>query len=74
MKRPAEAGVGQRTEGGQAGVTETAADEDLRLFVSQVFNDTQDVWDELFDGAQVDYRKATLVLFDTPVPSGCGGA
>ncbi|NLV56843.1 MAG: hypothetical protein GXY13_14680 [Acidimicrobiales bacterium] len=61
-------------EGGQAGVTETAADEDLRLFVSQVFNDTQDVWDELFDGAQVDYRKATLVLFDTPVPSGCGGA
>lgn len=61
-------------ENGQAGVTETDAEEDLRLFVSQVFNDSQDVWEELFAGANVDYRKATLVLFDTPVPSGCGGA
>lgn len=59
---------------GQGGVTETDAQADLRVFISQVFNDSQDFWVETFDGAGVDYRDATLVLFDTPVPSGCGGA
>ncbi len=59
---------------GQAGAAEVTADEDLRVFVGQVFNDTQDFWSTTFREAGQTYTDATLALFDTPTPSGCGGA
>lgn len=59
---------------GGDGAARVTADEDLRIFTTQVFNDVQDHWSGAFAGAGQDYSEATLVLFDTPTPSGCGGA
>lgn len=59
---------------GADGASEVTADADLRVFVSQVFNDAQDFWTTTFQEAGEDYRDATLVLFDTPTQSACGGA
>lgn len=56
------------------GAATIEAQEDVRLFVGQVFNDVQDFWVDTFAGSNAEYREATLVLFDTPTPSGCGGA
>lgn len=64
----------QTAPAGQGQPVETAADADLRVFVSEVFNDTQDFWATNFSQADEQYQDATLVFFDTPVPSGCGGA
>jgi predicted metalloprotease len=59
---------------GADGAATVTADADLRDFVAQVFNDAQDHWAATFAEAGEDYTEATLVLFDTPTPSGCGGA
>lgn len=59
---------------GSDGAATVTADADLRVFVGQVFNDAQDLWAETFAEAGEDYQEATLVLFDTPTPSACGGA
>lgn len=56
------------------GAATIEAQEDIQRFVAQVFNDVQDFWVDTFDGAGTEYREATLVLFDTPTASGCGGA
>jgi len=66
--RAAPAGVGAD------GASTVEADADLSLFVRQVFNDAQDFWATTFAEAGEDYSEATLVLFDTPTPSACGGA
>jgi len=59
---------------GQDGAATVTADADLRDFVAQVFNDAQDHWAASFAEAGEDYAEATLVLFDTPTDSRCGGA
>ena len=59
---------------GQDGSATVTADADLRVFVGQVFNDAQDLWAEQFATTDRDYFAATLVLFDTPTGSACGGA
>ncbi|HMJ77789.1 MAG TPA: neutral zinc metallopeptidase [Iamia sp.] len=59
---------------GQDGAATITADADLRDFVAQVFNDAQDHWAASFQEAGEDYTEATLVLFDTPTDSRCGGA
>jgi predicted metalloprotease len=59
---------------GQEGVPGADPDAEVAEFTGQVFNDTQDFWAATFADAGRDYRDATLVLFDTPVASGCGGA
>ncbi|HEU5151044.1 MAG TPA: neutral zinc metallopeptidase [Iamia sp.] len=59
---------------GADGAATVTADADLRDFVGQVFNDTQDFWSATFAAAGEDYAEATLVLFDTPTASACGGA
>ncbi|HEV7721041.1 MAG TPA: neutral zinc metallopeptidase [Iamia sp.] len=59
---------------GADGAATVTADADLRDFVAQVFNDTQDFWATTFQEAGEGYSEATLVLFDTPVDSQCGGA
>ena len=59
---------------GQDGAATVTADADLRDFVAQVFNDAQDFWSTTFAAAGEDYSDATLVLFDTPTGSACGGA
>ncbi len=53
-----------------------AADPDRRLvdFVSFVFDDAQGFWADTFRRAGTPYTEARIVLFDQPVPSGCGGA
>jgi uncharacterized protein len=61
-RAPAGSGAGPETEG------------DLVDFVSFVFDDAQNVWVEEFQQADRAYDRARLVLFDAPVPSGCGGA
>jgi len=59
---------------GQDGPPGPDPDADLKLFVGQVFNDTQDFWVTTFEGSDEEYREATLQLFDTEVGSACGGA
>ncbi len=60
--------------GGADGAATVTADADLRDFVAQVFNDAQDFWASTFREAGEEYSEATLVLFDTPTESACGGA
>ncbi len=47
--------------------------DELAQFVSVVLQDTEDVWDKLFqEQLGRKYRKPTLVLFSSQVRSGCG--
>ena len=61
-------------QAGADGASTVSADADLRVFVGQVFNDSQDFWTATFREAGEEYGEATLVLFDTPTQSACGGA
>ncbi|MCI0547517.1 MAG: zinc metallopeptidase [Candidatus Rokubacteria bacterium] len=52
----------------------SAADDQLKEFVSVVLADTEDTWRELFRRMNREYREPTLVLFTDAVQSGCGVA
>jgi uncharacterized protein len=50
------------------------AEEERKDFVAAVLADTEDVWDDVFQGANKQYVKPTLVLFRGGTTSGCGSA
>jgi len=50
----------------------SAEEEELRDFVSVVFQDTEDVWTEVFAREGARYQKATLVLYTRATQSACG--
>jgi uncharacterized protein len=53
---------------------ESDPDADMVDFLSVVLDDNQRFWDEVFTASGLEYRYATLVLFDGFTESGCGGA
>lgn len=52
----------------------SAAQDQLKQFVSVVLADTEDVWHEQFQRMGRTYREPTLVLFSGQVDSACGSA
>ena len=59
----------------EGSVATDAETEEQVAFVSAVFDDTQVFWtEELPRSMGKDYQKARIVLFDGPIPSGCGQA
>ena len=59
----------------EGSVATDAETEEAVDFVSAVFDDTQVFWtEELPRSLGTDYQKARIVLFDGPIPSGCGQA
>ncbi len=65
-------------DGAPAGTGEQAAEfqgiDESEDFVRRVLGSTETVWGEVFAAAGRRYDPATLVLFDAPTPSACGGA
>ncbi|HEX2492910.1 MAG TPA: neutral zinc metallopeptidase, partial [Steroidobacter sp.] len=53
---------------------ESAAEAQLREFVSVVLADTEEAWDQIFAAAGRAYEQPTLVLFSGAVQSACGFA
>lgn len=53
---------------------EADPDADLVDFLSVVLDDNQRFWAEAFAASNLEYRPATLVLFEGFTESGCGGA
>ncbi len=51
-----------------------AANDDMRNFVAVVLAETEDVWNEQFNGAGRTYQEPKLVLFSGAVDSACGFA
>ena len=72
------ADFGQIIMGNQDGTTSsytpTAQEEELAVFVSQVFASTEDIWAEQFRQVGRQYKNPTMVIFKGSVKSGCGGA
>lgn len=56
-------------QGGDTAYVASADEEEMKSFISFVFDDAQKVWDD-----KRDYRKAKLVLFTGQVSSACGFA
>ncbi|MEM7023879.1 MAG: neutral zinc metallopeptidase [Pseudomonadota bacterium] len=52
----------------------SAAEEELKDFVSVVLADTEDTWHAIFEDLDGDYQEPTLVLFSGAVRSACGTA
>lgn len=52
----------------------SAAENELADFVSVVLADTEDAWQEIFQGMGRSYTKPSLVLFSDAVRSACGNA
>lgn len=52
----------------------TAANDDMRKFVSVVLAETEDVWKDVFQQAGRTYEEPKLVLFSNAVESACGVA
>ncbi|MDN4495196.1 KPN_02809 family neutral zinc metallopeptidase [Ureibacillus aquaedulcis] len=65
---------GQIQSGSNTEYTPTAEEEELAEFVSVVLADTEDVWQQLFEGQGLTYENPSLVLFTDSVQSGCGVA
>ncbi|HEX7004937.1 MAG TPA: neutral zinc metallopeptidase [Trueperaceae bacterium] len=55
-------------------VAESPAEEELFSFVSYVFDDTQSMWQQTFEGSDTPYQESTLVVYRQAVESGCGVA
>lgn len=53
---------------------ETATEKDRREFITFVFNDAQQAWQQGFSQSSGQYRDAKLVLFTDATDSGCGFA
>jgi predicted metalloprotease len=58
----------------QQEVAPNPADDELKQFVSVVLANTENVWQDLFRRAGMEYRKPKLVLFTGEVSSACGFA
>jgi len=58
----------------QTSAPRSAAEEELKDFVSVVLADTEDTWHTLFDQLGRRYQEPTLVLFSGAVQSACGTA
>ena len=52
----------------------TAAEEELKKFLSFVLDDAQENWTKVFAAGNAQYPRARLVLFRDQVMTGCGGA
>jgi len=50
--------------------------EDVKMgqFVSTVFADTEDIWEQIFQENNMEYRKPKMVLFSDAVETACGSA
>jgi len=53
---------------------EKAVQEEMAQFASVVLKETEDVWNNVFAEAGLDYSEPTLVLFNGSVASACGSA
>jgi len=53
---------------------ETAANDEMKAFISVVLAETEDVWNKIFRDAGGSYEEPTLVLFSGQVRSACGFA
>jgi predicted metalloprotease len=51
---------------------ENASEQELRQFVSVVFQDIEDVWTEVFERGGMEYQEPTLVLYTQTTQSACG--
>jgi len=66
-------GGGQDIPGLPGGGGNTAAgDDDMKIFISQVLADTEDVWSRVFQSFGKEYREPTLVLFRGSTQTACG--
>lgn len=54
--------------------TPTAQEEEMAVFISQVFASTEDIWADQFQKIGKKYVNPKLVIFKGSVQSGCGGA
>lgn len=61
-------------EQGRQAVELSEADKEMGELVSVVFGFTEDVWHEIFNENNMEYREPKLVLFTDAVQSACGGA
>ncbi len=68
------AGAASGADSRSGAATSSAAEEQLKAFVSVVLADTEDVWNGLFRDMGRTYREPRLVLFSGGVQSGCGTA
>ncbi|MEO5987410.1 MAG: neutral zinc metallopeptidase [Candidatus Eisenbacteria bacterium] len=59
-------------QGTQSAPATSAADDEMKAFVSVVLAETEDVWREQFRAMGREYRDPTLVLFTDQVESACG--
>lgn len=48
------------------------AQDTLAQFVAVVLAETEDTWTKLFSGSKVEYRKPSLVLYNSQIRSACG--
>ena len=64
--------TGSGTTGQSQEYQGSAEEEELRDFLSVVFQDTEDVWTEIFAREGARYRKPTLVLYTRATQSACG--
>ncbi len=62
--------------GGEIAPLDPANDPDAELaeYLGAVFTDAENVWRDIFASADLQYRDATFVLFETATDSACGGA
>ena len=58
--------------GGGGRVPASAAQDEMKVFVSRVLKDTEDVWVKTFSQFGRDYEKPPLVLFSGRTSTGCG--
>ena len=57
--------------GGQASGS-GSADDEMKIFISKVLADTEDVWNEVFRSVGKNYPEPKLVLFRGSTPTACG--
>lgn len=58
--------------GGQQPAGSGGADDEMKIFVSRVLADTEDVWRQVFKSVGKDYPEPKLVLFRGQTSTGCG--
>lgn len=58
--------------GGAANSGETASDDEMKIFISRVLADTEDVWNRVFKSFGKNYKEPNLVLFRGYTSTGCG--
>ena len=61
---------GGRQSAGEQGAG--GASDEMKVFISRVLADTEDVWNRVFQSFGQDYQEPTLVLFRGATPTACG--